>query len=202
MISKSWFCGLLMVVVLVFGCGEETKKAKLERNMMKLETNIVKLETSMGNIVIELNEQAAPITVKNFLGYVEEGFYDGTVFHRVIPNFMIQGGGFTDQMAQKQTHRPIVNEADNGLKNERGTISMARGPNPDSATCQFFINHRDNEPLNYVENRNPGYAVFGKVIEGMETVDAIASVNTTTRMGYNDVPVKPVVIKSARVVAK
>ena len=195
MISKPWFCGLLTAVVLVCGCDEEIKKAKVERNM-------VKLETSMGNIVIELNEQAAPVTVKNFRGYVAEGFYDGTIFHRVIPDFMIQGGGFTDQMVEKQTREAIINEAKNGLKNERGTISMARKPHPDSATVQFFINHRDNAPLNYVENGNPGYAVFGKIIEGMDVVDAIASVNTTTRMGYNDVPVKAVVIKSARVVSQ
>ena len=193
MISKSWFCGLLTAVVLVCGCSEEM--------------NMVKLETSMGNIVIELNEQAAPVTVKNFLGYVEEGFFDGTIFHRVIPNFMIQGGGFTAEMEEKQTHAPIVNEADNGLKNERGTIAMARGGDPDSATCQFFINHRDNGPLNYAENIKPGYAVFGKVIEGMDVVDAIASVVTTTRMNkkgidMGDVPVEPVVIKSARVVSE
>ncbi len=200
MISKSWFCGLLTAVVLVCGCDEEIKKAKVERNM-------VKLETSMGNIVIQLNEQAAPVTVKNFLGYVEEGFYDGTIFHRVIPGFMIQGGGFTTEMEQKQTRDPIVNEADNGLKNERGTIAMARGEEPDSATCQFFINHRDNGPLNYVENIKPGYAVFGKVIEGMDVVDAIASVVTTTRKNkkgedMGNVPVKPVVIQSARVVSE
>jgi len=195
MISKSWFCGLLTAVVLVCGCDEEIKKAKVERNM-------VKLETSMGNIVIELNEQAAPVTVKNFLGYVEEGFYDGTIFHRVIPDFMIQGGGFTTEMEQKETREPIINEAANGLKNERGTIAMARQNDPDSATCQFFINHRDNGPLDYVENIRPGYTVFGKVIEGMDVVDAIASVVTTTRMDYNDVPVKPIVIKSARVVSE
>jgi cyclophilin family peptidyl-prolyl cis-trans isomerase len=200
MISKSWFCGLLTAVVLVCGCDGEIKKAKVERNM-------VKLETSMGNIVIELNEQAAPVTVKNFLGYMEEGFYDGTIFHRVIPGFMIQGGGFTTEMEQKQTRDPIVNEADNGLKNERGTIAMARGEEPDSATCQFFINHRDNGPLNYVENIKPGYAVFGKVIEGMDVVDAIASVVTTTRKNkkgedMGNVPVKPVVIQSARVVSE
>jgi len=163
---------------------------------------MVKLETSMGNIVIELNEQAAPVTVKNFLGYVEEGFYDGTIFHRVMPGFMIQGGGFTAEMVEKQTRASIINEADNGLKNERGTIAMARTNDPDSATCQFFINHRDNGPLNYVENIELGYAVFGKVIEGMDVVDAIASVVTTTRMGYNDVPVKPIVIQSARVVSE
>ncbi len=202
MISKYWFCGLLTAVVLVCGCGEGAKKANFERNTMTSETKTVKLETSMGNIVIELNEQAAPITVKNFLGYVEEGFYDGTIFHRVIPDFMIQGGGFTDQMVEKQTREAIINEAKNGLKNERGTIAMARKPHPDSATVQFFINHRDNGPLNYVENIEPGYAVFGKVIEGMDVVDAIASVNTTTRMGYDDVPVKAVVIKSARVVSQ
>lgn len=202
MISKSWYCGLLTAVVLVCGCGEGAKKANFERNTMTSETKTVKLETSMGNIVIELNEQAAPITVKNFLGYVEEGFYDGTIFHRVMPGFMIQGGGLTAEMEEKQTREAIINEADNGLKNERGTIAMARKPHPDSATVQFFINHRDNGPLNYVENIEPGYAVFGKVIEGMDVVDAIASVNTTTRMGYNDVPVKAVVIKSARVVSQ
>jgi cyclophilin family peptidyl-prolyl cis-trans isomerase len=195
MISKSWFCGLLTAVVLVCGCDEKIKKVKVERNM-------VKLETSMGNIVIELNEQAAPVTVKNFLGYVEESFFDGTIFHRVIPGFMIQGGGFTTEMEQKETREAIINEAANGLKNERGTIAMARQNDPDSATCQFFINHRDNGSLDYVENGKPGYTVFGKVIEGMDVVDAIASVVTTTRMGYNDVPVNPVVIKSARVVSE
>ena len=195
MISKSWFCGLLTAVVLVCGCDEEIKKAKVERN-------IVKLETSMGNIVIELNEQAAPVTVKNFLGYVEESFFDGTIFHRVIPGFMIQGGGFTTEMEQKETREPIINEAANGLKNERGTIAMARQNDPDSATCQFFINHRDNGSLNYVENGNPGYTVFGKVTEGMDVVDAIASVNTTTRMGMDDVPIEPVVIKSAEAVSQ
>jgi cyclophilin family peptidyl-prolyl cis-trans isomerase len=202
MISKSWFCGLLTAVVLVCGCNEKTEKTKVEGNKVKFEINTVKLETSMGNIVIELNEQAAPVTVKNFLGYVEEGFFDGTIFHRVIPDFMIQGGGFTAEMVEKQTHDPIINEANNGLKNERGTIAMARTSDPNSATCQFFINHRDNGPLNYVENGNPGYAVFGKTIEGMDVVDAIASVKTTTRMGMNDVPVEPVVIKSARVVSE
>jgi len=202
MISKSWVCRLLTAVVLVCGCDEKTEKTKVEGNKVKFEINTVKLEKSMGNIVIELNEQAAPVTVKNFLGYVEEGFYDGTIFHRVIPDFMIQGGGFTAEMEQKQTREAIINEANNGLKNERGTIAMARTSDPNSATCQFFINHRDNGPLNYVENVNPGYAVFGKVIEGMDVVDAIASVKTTTRMGMNDVPVESVVIKSARVVSE
>ena len=165
-----------------------------------MEKKMVKLQTSMGNIVIELNEQAAPVTVKNFLAYVEEGFFDGTIFHRVIPNFMIQGGGFTVKMERKQTREPIINEAKNGLSNERGTIAIARRSDPDSATCQFFINHVDNDVLNYVENGNPGYTVFGKTIEGMDIVDAIASVKTTTRNDMEDVPVEPVTIQSAKVV--
>ena len=207
MIKKSWYCGMLTAVVLICGCSETAKEANIERNIMKSETNLVKLQTSMGNIVLELNAQAAPVTVKNFLQYVADGFYDGTIFHRVIPGFMIQGGGFTEQMVKKETREPIVNEASNGLPNERGTIAMARGPEPDSATCQFFINHIDNRPLNYVENGNPGYTVFGKVIEGMDTVEAIASVKTTTRMnqeGRNmgNVPEKPIIIKSATVVSK
>jgi peptidyl-prolyl cis-trans isomerase A (cyclophilin A) len=202
MIGKSWFCGLLTAVFLICGCSEGTKMTNIERIMMNSETIPVKLQTSMGNIVLELNAQAAPVTVKNFLEYVQEGFYDGTIFHRVIPDFMIQGGGFTADMEKKQTHDPIINEANNGLGNERGTIAMARTDDPDSATCQFFINHINNRPLNYVENREPGYAVFGKVIEGMDTVDAIASVQTTTRKGYQNVPVQPVVIKSAKIVLK
>ena len=207
MISKSWYCGMLTAVVLVCGCSETVKEANVERNMMTSETNLVKLQTSMGNIVLELNAQAAPVTVKNFLQYVQDGFYDGTIFHRVMPGFMIQGGGLTAEMEKKETRESIVNEASNGLGNERGTIAMARQNDPDSATCQFFINHIDNRPLNYVENREPGYAVFGKVIEGMDAVDAIASVKTTTRMnkeGRNmgNVPVKPIVIKSATVVSK
>ncbi len=197
MISKSWFCGLLTAVVLVCGCDEEIKKVKVERNM-------VKLETSMGNIVIELNEQAAPVTVKNFLGYVEEGFYDGTIFHRVMPGFMIQAGGFTAEMEQKQPHAPIKNEFK--LSNVRGTIAMAKlGGDPDSATCQFFISLTDNR--RNLDNQNGGFTVFGKVVEGMDVVDAIASVVTTTRMNkkgidMGDVPVEPVVIKSARVVSQ
>jgi len=161
----------------------------------------VKLETNMGEMVIELNEEAAPVTVKNFLQYAEEGFYDGTIFHRVIPEFMIQGGGFTAEMAKKETHAPIVNEAGNGLKNERGTTAMARTSDPDSATAQFFVNHTSNDFLNYVDDNNPGYAVFGKVIEGMETTDKIAAVKTSKQKGMDDVPVEPVVIKSAKVIS-
>ena len=154
----------------------------------------------MGDIVIELNEKAAPVTVKNFLRYAEAGFYDGTIFHRVIPNFMIQGGGFKSDMQQKKTHEPIANEAKNGLKNDRGTIAMARTNNPDSATAQFFINHRNNASLNY-SPQNPGYAVFGKVIEGMDVVDKIAAVKTSQKGPQSDVPVEPVVIKSAKVIS-
>jgi peptidyl-prolyl cis-trans isomerase A (cyclophilin A) len=205
--SKLWFYGLLTVVAFLYGCSEKTNKANAgkkivnsERNIVKSQSNVVKLQTSMGNIVIELNEQAAPVTVRNFLGYVEAGFYDGTIFHRVIPGFMIQGGGFTPQMMQKKTLDPIINEAKNGLSNKRGTIAMARGPESNSATAQFFINHRDNDFLDYIDDDRPGYAAFGKVIEGMDIVDAIALVETTTRNKMEDVPLEPVVIISARIV--
>lgn len=163
---------------------------------------MVKLQTSMGDIVIELNEEAAPVTVKNFLQYVEDGFFDGKIFHRVMPNFMVQGGGFTEDMSQGQTRDQIVNEAANGLKNDRGTVAMARTNDPNSATAQFFINHNDNDFLNYSGAANPGYAVFGKTVEGMDVVDAIASVKTTTKQGMDDVPAEPVTIISASVVSK
>ena len=192
---------------MICGCSEKTNKAaadkekvNLERNIVKSQSNVVKLETSMGNIVIELEKQAAPVSVKNFLGYVEAGFYDGAIFHRIIQGFMIQGGGFTQQMVKKETRDPIINEAKNGLSNEKGTIAMARTNDPDSATAQFFINHRNNDFLNYVDESKAGYAVFGKVTEGMDIVDAIASVETTTRKGMDDVPVEPVIIISAKVV--
>jgi len=198
--SKSWICGLLTVVALVCGCDKGTKKVIVEGKAVDSQSNIVKLETSMGNIVIELDLQATPVTAKNFLEYVEAAFYDGTIFHRVIPNFMIQGGGFTADLKRKNTRSPIVNEAWNGPSNTRGTIAMARTNDPDSATSQFFINHIDNAPLNYVDSAHPGYAVFGKVTEGMDVVDAIAAVKTATRNGMQDVPVEPVIVKSARVV--
>ena len=202
MINKSWFCGLLAVAIMLCGCGEQMNKTPVKNETIKPQRNLVKLQTSAGDIVIELNAQAAPVTVKNFLGYVREGFYDGTIFHRVIHGFMIQGGGFTTEMAKKETHDPITNEAGNGLKNARGSITMARQNDPDSATCQFFINHVDNQPLNYVSDAKPGYTVFGKVTEGMSVVDTIARVETTTRSGYSNVPVEPIVIKSARVVSQ
>ena len=195
MISKSWFCGLLTAVVLVFGCGEGAKKANFERGRMTSETKTVKLETSMGNLVIELNDEAAPITVKNFLEYVESGFYNGIIFHRVMPNFMIQAGGFTAEMERKQPRAPIKNEFK--LSNVRGTIAMAKlGGDPDSATCQFFISLTDNS--RNLDNQNGGFTVFGKVVEGMDVVDEIALVKT----GMKNVPIEPVVIKSATVVSE
>ena len=161
----------------------------------------VKLETSMGDIVIELDQNKAPVTVKNFLRYTNEKFFDGTIFHRVIPDFMIQGGGFTEDMQQKGVHEPIANESANGLRNSRGTIAMARTNDPDSATGQFFINLKDNNFLNGGQNK-PGYAVFGKVVKGMEVVDAIAAKPTSTKGFFENVPVTPIVIKSATVVTE
>lgn len=157
----------------------------------------VELTTSKGIIKIELDEANAPITTENFLTYVKEGFFDETIFHRVIPNFMVQGGGFTEDMTQKPTNSPIKNEADNGLGNDRGTVAMARTNDPDSATAQFFINVKDNAFLNCSQG-NPGYAVFGKVTEGMDVADAMVSVKTTTKNGMQDVPAEPISITSAR----
>jgi len=160
----------------------------------------VVLETSKGKIVIELYLQKAPETVVNFLDYVDAEFYDGTIFHRVIPNFMIQGGGFTSDMKRKPGRGPIKNEADRGLKNEPGIIAMARTGDPHSATAQFFINTANNDFLNHKNKTQQGwgYAAFGKVIEGLDVVDAISAVKTTKRGRSRDVPVEPVVIKSVR----
>ena len=158
------------------------------------------MKTSLGEMTIELDDQSAPMTVKNFLEYVDNKHYDGTVFHRVINGFMIQGGGMTADLRPKPTHDPIINEASNGLKNDRGTLAMARTSDPDSATSQFFINHKDNDFLNYT-GPSPdkiGYAVFGKVVEGMDVVDKIAAVKTGSQSGYDDVPVEPVEITSIR----
>ena len=162
---------------------------------------MVILETSKGNIVLELDEQKAPVTAANFIQYVRDGFYDGTIFHRVIPGFMIQGGGFTADMAQKKTREPIKNEADNGLKNKNYTIAMARTPDPNSATAQFFINVKDNAFLDYSSPtmQGWGYAVFGTVVEGQDVVNAIEKVQTTTKYPHQDVPVEPVVIIKASI---
>lgn len=161
----------------------------------------VELDTSKGKIVIELYPEKAPETVKNFLNYVDAKYYDGTIFHRVIPGFMIQGGGFTEGMKRKSAGKPIKNEADNGLKNERGTIAMARTPDPHSATAQFFINSVNNDFLNYKSKTQQGwgYAVFGKVIEGIEVIDVISAVKTGMHGSYRDVPAETVQIISARV---
>ncbi len=158
---------------------------------------VVVMETSEGTIRIELNAEKAPISVRNFLQYVDEGFYDGTIFHRVISTFMIQGGGFTPDMRKKAVRPPIKNEAANGLTNGRGTIAMARTNVVDSATAQFFINVADNKDLNH-NVRDYGYAVFGRVIDGLDVVDRIRTVRTGTVAGMENVPVTPVVIKTVR----
>ena len=161
----------------------------------------VVLTTSEGPIVVELFADRAPETVENFLAYVKAGHYDGTIFHRVIPNFMIQGGGFNPDMRQKPTGKPIKNEADNGERNRTGTLAMARTSNPNSATAQFFINLKDNDFLDHTGNRPEqwGYAVFGKVLQGMEVVNAIGGVATHTVGPFGDVPVNAVVIKKVEV---
>lgn len=158
---------------------------------------MVIFSTSLGDITIELFEEQAPITAANFLSYVDDGFFDGTVFHRVIPGFVIQGGGHTVDMHQKATKAPIKNEADNGVKNLRGTLSMARTRDINSATSQFFINLKDNAMLDH-SARDFGYAVFGKVTAGMDIVDRIAAVKTGSKGGHQDVPLEPVVVLSAR----
>lgn len=158
----------------------------------------VLLTTSAGNIELELNSQKAPVSVKNFVDYVNSGFYNNTTFHRVIPGFMIQGGGFNEQMQQKKPNPPIKNEADNGLRNTRGTIAMARTADKDSATSQFFINVADNAFLDHGQ-RDFGYAVFGKVVKGMDVADKISQVPTHDVGPYQNVPTKPVVILSAKV---
>jgi peptidyl-prolyl cis-trans isomerase A (cyclophilin A) len=159
----------------------------------------VVLETTQGNIVVELAPQA-PKTVENFLSYVKSGHYDGTVFHRVIPGFMIQGGGYTADLKEKPTRGTIPLESRNGLKNERGTLAMARRSDPDSASAQFFINVVDNANLDYPKPDGNGYAVFGKVVEGMDVVDKIRAAPTESRGSHQNVPVTPITVKTARIV--
>lgn len=163
---------------------------------------MVKLTTNFGDITIELYEDKAPVTVANFLNYVDKGFYDGVIFHRVINDFMIQGGGFDVNMKQKATDATIKNEADNGLSNEKYTLAMARTMMPDSASAQFFINVKNNDFLNFSAptTQGWGYCVFGKVVEGTEVVDKIKTVATTSRAGHQDVPVEPVIIEKAVVI--
>ena len=163
----------------------------------------VQLKTNLGELVIELNSEKAPLTVENFLRYVEDGFYSDTLFHRVIPGFMVQGGGFSVDFEQKPGQTPINNEAGNGLKNVRGSIAMARTNDPHSASSQFFINLTDNSFLNHSAptSQGWGYAVFGQVVEGIEVIDIIAKQKTASRMGHGDVPVEDVIIESMRVLA-
>jgi peptidyl-prolyl cis-trans isomerase B (cyclophilin B) len=158
---------------------------------------MVKLHTNKGTITLQLDPEKAPNTVKNFLEYVNSGFYSNTIFHRVIANFMIQGGGFEANMAQKKTNAPIKNEAANGLKNDIYTIAMARTGDPHSATAQFFINVKDNNFLNYPGQDGWGYCVFGKVVDGKDVVDAIRNVKTGNRSGFQDVPLEDVIITKA-----
>lgn len=162
--------------------------------------SMVKLHTNHGNITIKLDAGKAPVTVKNFLEYAKSGFYDGTIFHRVIGNFMIQGGGFEPGLKQKPARAPIQNEAANGLKNDNYTVAMARTGAPHSATAQFFINVKNNDFLNYPGQDGWGYAVFGEVVEGREVVDAIRKVSTGFRNGFQDVPVEDVIITRAEVI--
>ena len=161
---------------------------------------IYEINTSLGTILIELDAEKAPATVENFVNYVNDGFYDGTIFHRVIKNFMIQGGGFDQDMKQKATNAPVKNEANNGLPNDYGTIAMARTPDPHSATAQFFINVKDNDFLNFSSETSSGwgYCVFGKMTSGKEVLEAIANVSTTRKAGHDDVPVEDVVIESIK----
>ncbi|MEE2731920.1 MAG: peptidylprolyl isomerase [Pseudomonadota bacterium] len=169
-----------------------------------MEAILVILHTSMGDIKLELNKEKAPVTVENFVSYVNDGHYNGTVFHRVIDGFMIQGGGFDKDMQQKPTKDPIKNEANNGLKNDAGTIAMARTQDPHSASAQFFINVKGNDFLNFSgeSTQGWGYAVFGKVVDGMDVVDQIKAVKTGRHGFHQDVPMEPVIIETAEVVSE
>jgi peptidyl-prolyl cis-trans isomerase A (cyclophilin A) len=158
---------------------------------------MIRFETSLGDFTVELFEKDAPLSVANFLSYIDAGFFDGTIFHRIVPGFVIQGGGFTEDMTQKKTQSPVKNEADNGLKNKRGTLSMARTSDINSATSQFFVNLKDNEFLDHSRG-NFGYAVFAQVTEGMDVIDKIAAVETGRKRGFDDVPVEAVIMKSVR----
>ncbi len=158
---------------------------------------MILFETTLGDFKIEFFEKEAPISVANFQKYIDSGYFDGTIFHRIVPGFVIQGGGFTEDMTQKKTNPAIKNEADNGLKNERGSLSMARTNDVNSATSQFFVNLKDNEFLDHSRG-NFGYAVFARVTEGMDVVDKIAAVETGRRKGMDDVPLEPVIMKSVR----
>ncbi|RAP38774.1 peptidylprolyl isomerase A [Candidatus Marinamargulisbacteria bacterium SCGC AAA071-K20] len=192
---------LLIGLVLILGFSVACKEKDVKKEMAKKVNPVVKIETTMGDIYIELFKEEAPISVKNFMDYASDGFYNGTVFHRVINGFMIQGGGFLPGMEEKETNDPIKNEANNNLSNKRGTVAMARTNVVDSATAQFFVNLADNTFLDHKSDSASeyGYAVFGKVIQGMDVVDAIKGVETTRTGYYSDVPAEDVIIKSAAV---
>ena len=182
-------CACLCALLMLAACGPSDDAMEMEQRGTH-----VTIMTSQGDITLRLFADEAPVTVENFLNYVDSGHYGGTIFHRVIAGFMIQGGGFTANMVQKSTNAPIRNESDNGLSNKRGTIAMARTSNPDSATSQFYINHADNPNLDATPNR-AGYAVFGEVVEGMAVVDAIASVKVGNASGHQKVPLQTVAIR-------
>jgi peptidyl-prolyl cis-trans isomerase B (cyclophilin B) len=186
----------LLFVLLLCACGQQSEAEDAPASTATDNPSVL-MQTSMGDIVIELYPDKAPKTVANFLKYADDGFYDGTIFHRVIDGFMIQGGGFTPDMVQKETRAPVMNEADNGLRNTIGTIAMARTMDPHSATAQFFINVANNASLDFREKtpRAWGYAVFGRVIKGMDVVKAIKSVRTTSKGMYRDVPAENIIIQ-------
>ena len=194
---KVFLLVIIAVPVMMSSC-DILKKGSGEKGKQG-DSRMVLISTNMGDIKLKLDSAKAPITVDNFLAYTEEGFYDGIIFHRVIPNFMIQTGGITPEMKQKPTKAPIKNEADNGLKNNRGTVAMARTSEINSATSQFFINVNNNDFLNNGE-RDFGYAVFGEVVEGMDVVDKIAAVETGSVAYFRDVPKEPVIIESVKVI--
>lgn len=196
------FVKTLFVLLLVGTCVLPANAAST--TAQKGKSNMVKLHTNLGDITIKLDAEKAPNTVKNFLDYVNSGFYSGTIFHRVIDSFMIQGGGFEPGMKQKAVRTPIENEANNGLTNDAYTIAMARTGDPHSATAQFFINVKDNSFLNHTapNSQGWGYCVFGKVVEGTDVINAIKKVKTGNKSGFQDVPVEDVIITSAEVVTQ
>jgi peptidyl-prolyl cis-trans isomerase B (cyclophilin B) len=203
MLKSKSLVALTMVATLAMApVGMAFSQTSNQKDVSSMSNTRVKLVTNKGDIVLELDGQKAPVTTENFLNYVKDGFYTNVVFHRVIPNFMIQGGGFEPGMNQKDTNAPIKNEADNGLKNDKYTIAMARTQDPHSASAQFFINTNNNDFLNFTAptTQGWGYAVFGKVVEGTEVVDAIEKVQTGNRGYHGDVPTEDVVIESAEIV--
>ncbi len=190
---------LAAMFLCLHGCGEQGRSAAKTGGKNR-EFKYVEMITNKGRFVLELDAQRAPVTVANFVRYVEEGFYDDLIFHRILPGLIIQGGGYNTSMMSKPTHEPIINESRNGLKNKRGTISMARSRDPNSATSQFLINAVDNPTLDYAGEDKPGFAVFGKVIEGMDVVEAIANAKLGRNGRFMEMPTTPIIIKSARLI--